>query len=289
MSGSPPRRSRSGRSSAARRNSPARSALRAALGSGSIGKVEVDLWKRTFKVSDIELQTDNTPRTTIKIREITATGIDFPADWRLSADRIEALDVEIAGTSGVEPAIEMAYKAPRITLTDYSGPMALLRPIDTSSALDVTRLVLEHIVASTATSITIPTLTATLTPSGPPALQPIGPVTYTYTDIGLRDIRDGRIADTAIERVQFTITTPPDALGKITGEGGRASTADFDAGVLLAVLDPARAPTIACCACKGVRSPGPIPCASRTAARCRSAGLRWTRSPCDRQSFTLPN
>jgi hypothetical protein len=214
-------------------------ALRVALGSGSIGKVEVDLRNRTFKVSDIELQTASTPRTTFKIRELTATGIDLPADWRLSAERIEALDVEIGGSIGPQPAVDIVYKAPRITITDFSGPIALLRPVDTSSFMDVMRLVLEHFVATAATSVAIPTLTATLSPSTP-GPQPTGPARFTYTDIELRDIRNGHVADMSIERTQFTITTPAEALGRITGEGGRASTADFDAGVLLAVLDSAK-------------------------------------------------
>src|SRR5207249_1819349 len=127
--------------------SSAFAALRDALGSGSIGKVEVDFWKRTFKVSNIELHTENA-RTTIKIRELNATGVDIPADWRLSAERIEALDVEITGSIELQPTMNIAYKAPRITLTDFRGPLALLRPVDANSPMDVARLVLEHIVAS---------------------------------------------------------------------------------------------------------------------------------------------
>src|SRR5207302_520448 len=137
-------------------------------------------------------------------------------------------DLEISGSLGLQPAMNMVYKAPRIVLTDYNGPIALLRPVDASSALDVMRLVLQHIVASTATSVTIPTLSATLSAAGPDA-QPIGPISYTYMDVGLRGIRDGRVADMSIEHAQFTITTPPDVLGRITGEVGRASLADFDA------------------------------------------------------------
>src|SRR5262249_17762220 len=151
--------------------------------------------------ADIELRTGgragagfNTSGATFKIRELVATGIDIPADWRLSAERIEALDVEISSSMNLQPAMDIVYRAPRIVLTDYRGPIAPLRPVDTSSALDVARLVLEHIVASAATSVSIPTLTATLSPATPGA-QPLGPVTYTYTDFALHDIRNGRVAD----------------------------------------------------------------------------------------------
>jgi hypothetical protein len=211
-------------------------ALRAALGSGSVGKIEVDPLNRAFKVSDIELQTDVTPRTTFKIRELTATGIDFASDGRLSAERIDALDVEISGSIGLQPvALNAVYKAPRITITGFSGPVTALRPVDTSAAMDAARLVLEHIVASAATSVAIPTLTATMSPSTP-GPQPIGPASYTYTGLGMRDIRNGHVAEISIEGTQFAMTTPPELLGKITGEGGRISTADFDAGALAAIL-----------------------------------------------------
>src|ERR1700681_814991 len=121
-------------------------ALRAALGSGSVGKIEVDPLNRAFKVSDIELQTDVTPRTTFKIRELTATGIDFASDGRLSAERIDALDVEISGSIGLQPvALNAVYKAPRITITGFSGPLTALRPVDTSAAMDAARLLLEQL------------------------------------------------------------------------------------------------------------------------------------------------
>src|SRR6202163_3306385 len=102
-------------------------ALRAAFGSGSVGKIEVDPLNRAFKVSDIELQTDVTPRTTFKIRELTATGIDLPSNGRLSAERIDALDVEISGSIGLQPVALNAV--PRITITGFSGPVAPLRPV----------------------------------------------------------------------------------------------------------------------------------------------------------------
>ena len=140
-------------------------ALRAALGGGSVGKIEVDARNRTFKVSDIVLQGDGPSPTILKIRELNGTGIDLPAQWRLSADRIEALDVEISGAIEMPPGMTIGYKAPRIVLTDYSGPMALLRPVSASSKLDTARLVLEHIVATAATSVSVPTLTATMTPT----------------------------------------------------------------------------------------------------------------------------
>ena len=213
---------------------------------GSVGKIEVDLRNRTFKVSDIVLQSAGPRPTTLKVRELNATGIDLPAQQRFSATRIDVLDIEIEGSIDVPPGMAVSYKAPRITLTDYSGPMALLRPVDASSKMDVARLVLEHIVATAATSVSVPTLTATMTPTptlaqsalGTPV---IGPLTYTYSDLAFRGVRDGRVAEMTVDRLAFTMATPADAVGRITGEAGKLSVADFDAGAFLAILDPAAA------------------------------------------------
>jgi hypothetical protein len=219
-------------------------ALRGALGSGNVGKIEVDLLRRTFKVSDIVLQSDGPRPTILKIRELTGTGIDLPAQWRLSAGRIEALDVEVVGSIDVPPGMAISYKAPRITLTDYSGPMVALRQVNAASKMDVARLVLEHIVATAATSVSVPTLMATMTPTvAPTALGTpvIGPLTYTYSDLALRGIRDGRVAEMTVGSLLFTMVAPADTVGKITGDAGKFSVSDFDAGALLALLDPATA------------------------------------------------
>lgn len=211
---------------------------------GSVGKIEVDLRNRTFRVSDIVLQSADPRPTILKIRELNAIGIDLPAQQRLSATRIEALDVEVVGAIEMTPGMTVSYKAPRITLTDYSGPIAQLRPIDASSKMDVVRLVLEHIAATTATSVSVPTLAATMTPTMTPTAlgAPVfGPLNYTYSDLAFRGIRDGRVAEMTIERVLFTMAAPADTLGSITGEAGKFSLSDFDAGVLLAILDPAKA------------------------------------------------
>jgi hypothetical protein len=211
---------------------------------GSVGKIEVDLRNRTFRVSDIVLQSADPRPTILKIRELNATGIDLPAPQRLSATRIEALDVEIVGAIEMPPGMTVNYKAPRITLTDYSGPIAQLRPVDASSKMDVVRLVLEHIAATTATSVSVPTLAATMTPTMMPTAlgTPVfGPLTYTYSDLAFRGIRDGRVAEMTVERLLFTMAAPADLMGRITGEAGKLSVSDFDAGVLLAILDPAKA------------------------------------------------
>jgi hypothetical protein len=241
-------------------------ALRAALGAGSVGKFEVDVRNRTFKVSDIVLQSDGPRPTTLKIRELSGTGIDLPAQWRLSASRIEALDVEIAGSIDMPPGMTISYKAPRIVLTDYSGPMALLRPINASSKFDVARLVLEHIVATAATSVSVPTLTATMTPTptmvptalGAPAM---GPLTYTYSDLAFRGVRDGRVAEMTIDRALFSMTPPTGITGTILPSSIRR-----------------RPRRIAPFGCMGARRADPIRCVSRRVETFASRASRSTMS-----------
>src|SRR5205814_1709275 len=97
----------------------------------------------------------------------------------------------------------------------------------------------EHMVASSATSVTIPMLTATVSARAS-APVPIGAQRIAYTDFRLLDVRNGRVADMSVARTEFTARSSPE-LGTITAEVGRATTADFDIGVLLACLDPAKA------------------------------------------------
>ena len=212
-------------------------ALRNALGSNSIGKVEIDLRNRAFKLSDLELHTEQTPGVSLKIRELAAVGIDLPSERFLSAKRIDALDVEFSWSIDQQPSSNIVYKAPRITINDFSGPIRAPHPIDASSTIEVMRLVFEQFIASAATSAEIPILTANIPSSSTPSRQPIGPTNVNYSDLRMHDIRNGRIAEMSTGHTQFTVATPPELFGTIKGEIGRAITADFDAGVLLVVLD----------------------------------------------------
>ena len=91
----------------------------------------------------------------------------------------------------------------------------------------------------TASSITAPSVTATAGIPGDGAVQAVD---YTYSNLALRDIRDGKIAAMAVDRVGFTASVRQDLkTEKISGEFENMAVSDFDSNAALAILDPARA------------------------------------------------
>jgi hypothetical protein len=115
-----------------------------------------------------------------------------------------------------------------------------MRRLEPANLADVYRFALEHFVAVTAKSVVAPTLTMKFgsTASGAPA----GIGDYTYSDVALREIKDGKIASATVERSSFTVAI--NAAGKtetLTGEIANVAAHEFDASAMLAVLDPARA------------------------------------------------
>jgi hypothetical protein len=63
---------------------------------------------------------------------------------------------------------------------------------------------------------------------------------YAYSNIELRDVRNGRVAQITADGASLKggLTA---ALGRLSGELGKMSIADFDAAPFLAILDPAQA------------------------------------------------
>jgi hypothetical protein len=215
-------------------------AIRSRGGSATHGAVRFDLASRTVSVADITVETPTQPGTLVKIGRVAATGVSQPAPGRISANRVEIANVEIGGVVNLGAAgsqdggMRISYKAPRIELVDYSGPAAPLRPIDTSSAIDLMRFSLEHFIAATATSATIPTLTFSLAGDGSSGL---GSAEYAYSGIAVGNVRDGRVASMTVDRTTFTsryrtANEPRTVEGEIT----TIVASDFDANVMLAAL-----------------------------------------------------
>ena len=201
------------------------------------GAVSFDLWTRTITVADIAGELAAQPPVSVKIGRFTATGVSQPEGGRFSADRIEATDVNVAGTMAVQAGMRFAYKAPRIEIAKYSGPAGPLRRLDPAAPADVHRFVFEHFAAVTAASITAPSVTGSVTMPG----AQIAPGDYGYSGVSMRDVRDGRIATMTVDRVTFGATM--DIAGKqekMTGEVADLAAYDFDAAATLALFDPAR-------------------------------------------------
>ena len=79
-------------------------AVRASGAKASHGTVSFDLWSRTITVADIAGESAAQPPVSVKIGRFTADGVKQPDAGRFSADRIEAADVEVAGTMPVQAA-----------------------------------------------------------------------------------------------------------------------------------------------------------------------------------------
>ena len=139
-------------------------------------------------------------------------------------------------------------KAPRVTLTDFSErPVA---PTKGVSLADATRRWLEQLSAIAASSIEAPSLIVTVTPaeaSSRPAPAPqtalVGTAEYTYSNLVLREVANGRIAEATVEKIALRAGSGRARLHQpwnFTGEMANASVRDIDIGPVLAWLDPSR-------------------------------------------------
>ncbi len=212
--------------------------IRATGAKASHGKVSFDLKSRTITVADIVSESTAQPPVTIKIASVTASGVSQPETTRFSADSIEATDIEVGLTMAASPGMNLAYKVPRITVKDYSGPASMQRPPASSSFIDVYRFGLEQIAGITASSITAPSLAATFNFG---AATP-GSGEIAYSGFAVQGIKDGKIASTKVEGVIFTVTTQ--AAGKtekLTGNLANVASSDIDINAMAAMFDPQKA------------------------------------------------
>jgi hypothetical protein len=210
--------------------------IRATGAKASHGKVSFDLSKRTLTVADISGESAAQPPVSLKITSLTASGVNQPNATRFSADSIEINGVEVGEGMAAPTGWHATYKAPRIIVKDYSGPAGLPRQPASSSTIDLARFTIEQFAAVTASSITAPSLAATINAQGAQA------VSYNYLNLALRDIKDGKIATINAERAAFTADVQQgNQTEKIGGEFASMAAYDFDARAVLAMLDPALA------------------------------------------------
>src|SRR5258708_25958406 len=106
-------------------------------------------------------------------------------------------DLEIDGTIAVGAGLHVTYRIPRLKFANYSGPTVLLYPIDAASPIEAIRAALQQFIAVTASSLTIPTVTVSLTAKE----SPLSAVEYGYSGIVLGNIGEGRGRSTTVDRV----------------------------------------------------------------------------------------
>jgi hypothetical protein len=212
--------------------------IRATGAKASHGKVSFDLSTRTVTIADIAGETAAQPPVGVKIARFTASGIGQPDATRFSADSIEATDIEVGAAMTGQPGLNLTYKAPRITVKDYSGPASLQRPPASSSFIDVYRFALEQFAGITAASVTAPSLAGTMnfgaaTPGGGE---------FAYSGFAMRGIKHGKIDVTKVDGFVFTFSMQQAGKAeKITGNLANVASYDVDINAAAAMFDPQKA------------------------------------------------
>ena len=203
-------------------------------GTATRGRVAFDLWTRTARVADVALQSPSAPDERIAIDEVVAAGIDPSGRVR----RLELLGLQMSHALPGLAGARLEQKAPRVVLTDFlERRLARTRG---GSPLDAMRRWLEQLSAIAASSIEVPSLTVTITPAASNKRREApGTAEYTYSNLVLRDVANGRVAEAVVDSVAFRGTTGP-MDQEFTGEMAKVSVRDIDVAPVLAVLDPSR-------------------------------------------------
>jgi len=209
---------------------------RAGGANASHGAVQFEFSGKTLSIADISVKPTGTPAQTLTIGRAVATNVHQPDPQHITADRIELTDIEFA-TPNLAAGINVSYKAPKVVIEGYSGPLAPPSFTAPSDVVTAMRQALASMMAINAQSITVPNLVTRASASGN---QPLGTFEYAYNDLVLRDIRGGRIAAASIDRATLTASGLPDG-GKMTGQFSKMSMKDIDMTPFAAALDP-RAP-----------------------------------------------
>ncbi len=212
--------------------------IRATGAKASHGKVSFDIKSRTVTISDISGESARTTPTTLKIANITASGVSQTDPTRFNADNIEAADIEIGLTMPAQPGMNLTYKVPRVTVKDYSGPANLQQPPASSSFIDVRLFALRQLAGITAASITAPSVAATINFSGTTPVN--GDITY--SGCAVEGIRDGKIATAKVDGFVFTVNMQPAGKAeKLTGSLANVIARDISINAMTALFDPQRA------------------------------------------------
>jgi hypothetical protein len=211
--------------------------IRATGAKASHGKVSFDLKSRTLTVSDIVGESAAQPPMSLKIASITASGVNQPDAMRLTADNIEATGIEV-GAAMAAPSMSVTYKVPQITVKDYSGPANLQQLPASSSLLDVRLFALKQLANITASSISAPSVAATINVAG---ATPVGGDVI-YSGIAVENIKDGKIATAKVDGFVFTLNMQPAGKPeKFTGNLANFVTRDIDINAMAATFDPQKA------------------------------------------------
>ena len=216
--------------------------LRAAGAKASHGKIAFDVKSRTLTISDIVAESGAQSPASVKIARFTASGLGQLDPARFSADKVEFGDIEV-GVTGLTPTIaSLTYKAPQITVKDYSGPTGLPQLPASSSIFELYRFAFTQLASINAASVAVPKLTGTLTFSAAAHVGDNAGGTFDYSGLAIESIKDGKIGSSKTDKVTFAINQQAAAKPiKMTGDVANIVATDIDVGAMAAMFDPAKA------------------------------------------------
>ncbi|WP_076860292.1 hypothetical protein [Bradyrhizobium mercantei] len=213
--------------------------VRAEGGTASHGRISFDLMQRTLTIGDIAVETGTQPPFRLKAANVMAYGVDRSDTSRFSAASLEARDVEIDATMGDKQAFTLNYKMPLVTVKDFIGPTGVRELRKSASLFDLYGFGLAYLAGVSASSITAPGLTGTIKIATSGAEGSSGE--YTYSNLVLDNIKNGKIASSKSDGVTYTFNSQ--AAGKavkISGNLANVVASDIDIGALAAIFDPGK-------------------------------------------------
>ncbi|MET4118565.1 hypothetical protein ABIB90_005591 [Bradyrhizobium sp. JR4.1] len=210
-------------------------------GKASYGKIAFDLPTRTLTIEDIAVEPGQPLQLPARIAGVKAIGVRQIDDVTFSADAIEVSGIEFAIDSSVDSSqVKTAYKIPQATIRDYAGAIRA-QPLPASNAItELYRFGLEQFSGVTASSIEVPTITVTV--DGKPGTANPGGGDFAYSGLVMKNLRRGKVEATKADLFTSTFKLPqPGKSDKLTVEMPNFVMNDFDAGGMLATLDPEKA------------------------------------------------
>jgi hypothetical protein len=212
--------------------------IRSRGGKASHGGIAFDLMTRTLTIEDIAVESGQQLQASVKIAGIKAVGVRELDEMRVSADSIELSGAEFGFEVAEQANLKAIYKAPQITVRDYSGAIRIQGAPTSDSLIDMYRFALAQFTSVTASSLVVPTVAVTVNPGS----SAPGSGAITYSGLAIENINRGKIDVTKVDRAAFTFNVQqPGRPDKLTFELSNLNTSGFDATALVAALDPQKA------------------------------------------------
>ena len=177
-------------------------ALRTGGSTATHGAITFDIWSQALRVDDIVVKSTPEPGLDFKIAKLTADALE------VSGNDIVSKTIVLSGVEAnwklAQPLDgQQALKLPRVTIKNFRVPKTIAMPPEATDAL-VRSVALFS--ATDASSVNAPSVTVSTSLTPPStgvaraAAAPIA-IDYTYSDVALENLHDGRIARAATSKI----------------------------------------------------------------------------------------